>query len=209
MSMNTAIKFCGLRRPEDIETVREIGAEYAGFIMSPKFWRYVAPEEVKKLRQGLAGVTRVVGVFVDEDVDYVAGCINDGIIDIAQLHGSESEEYIEELRRATDNRSVITKVFLVKSSMDIEAARRSSADYVLLDSGVGGTGETFDWQLIRDIGREFFLAGGLNPGNVGEAVDRYHPMAVDVSSGVETDKLKDKDKMMLFAEAVRRRRAND
>lgn len=204
--MSTAIKFCGLRRAEDIAAVNELGAEYAGFIMSPKFWRYVAPADVAELRKGLPETTKVVGVFVDEDVSYVASVINDGVIDIAQLHGKESEEYIAQLRIATNNKAVITKVFLVKSSEDIDAARTSSADYVLLDSGVGGTGQTFDWQLIRDIGREYFLAGGLNPENVGDAIDRYHPMAVDVSSGVETDKIKDIDKMKLFAIEVRRRR---
>lgn len=201
--MSTAIKFCGLRRSEDIEFVASLGAEYAGFIMSPKFWRYVAPEDVATLRQGLPKTTKVIGVFVDEDVSYVAECINDGVIDIAQLHGNESEDYIKELREMTSGKAVITKVFLIKSEEDIEAARKSSADYVLLDSGVGGTGQTFDWTLIRDIGREYFLAGGLNPDNVADAVTKFHPMAVDVSSGVETDKLKDFAKMQKFAQAVR------
>lgn len=201
--MSTGIKFCGLRRQEDISYVAELGADFAGFIMSPKFWRYVAPEDVANLRKGLSETTKVVGVFVNEDVSYVAKCINDGVIDIAQLHGSESEDYIKELREATSGKAVITKVFLVKSEDDVEAARASSADYVLLDSGVGGTGQTFDWTLIRDIGREYFLAGGLNPDNAADAVNRFHPMAVDVSSGVETDKLKDYAKMTAFAQAVR------
>ena len=84
------------------------------------------------------------------------------------------------------------------------AARNSSADYVLLDSGVGGTGETFDWELIKDIGRDYFLAGGLNPDNVEAACVRFNPYAVDVSSGVETDKIKDFEKMEKFAAAVRK-----
>ena len=201
--MSTGIKFCGLRRQEDISYVAELGADFAGFIMSPKFWRYVAPEDVANLRKGLPETTKVVGVFVNEDVSYVAKCINDGVIDIAQLHGSESEDYIKELRQATSGKAVITKVFLIKSEDDVELARVSTADYVLLDSGVGGTGQTFDWTLIRDIGREYFLAGGLNPDNVADAVNRFHPMAVDVSSGVETDKLKDYAKMQKFAQAVR------
>ena len=199
----TAIKFCGLRREEDISFVNELKAEFAGFIMSPKFWRYVSPEDVRKLRKGLNGETKVIGVFVDEDVSYVAGVINDGIIDIAQLHGSESEEYISELREKTNGKAVITKVFLIKSDDDIAKAKASLADYVLLDSGVGGTGETFDWELIKNIGRDYFLAGGLNATNVKDAVDRFNPFAVDVSSGVETDKIKDFKKMEAFAKAVR------
>ena len=91
---------------------------------------------------------------------------------------------------------------LIKSDEDIALARKSSADYILLDSGTG-TGKSFDWTLIRDIGRDYFLAGGLNPENVEEAVKNYHPFAVDVSSGVETDKIKDMKKIKLFAENVR------
>lgn len=200
----TAIKFCGLRREEDISYVNEVGAEFAGFIMSQRFWRYVSPVHVKELRKKLNPETKVVGVFVDEDVSYVAEVINKGIIDIAQLHGKETEEYISQLRRLTLNKAVITKVFLVKTDSDIALAKSSSADYVLLDSGVGGTGETFDWQLIKDIGRPYFLAGGLNPDNVADAVTRYNPFAVDVSSGVETEKIKDFNKMMLFANETRK-----
>ena len=202
--MSTGIKFCGLRQPRDITYAAKIEAEFAGFIMSPKFWRYVSPEDVLELRKGLASKTQVVGVTVDEDVAYVADLINRSVIDIAQLHGSESEEYIEELRKLTGDKARITKVFLIKSSSDVEAAKKSSADYVLLDSGVGGTGKTFDWSLLDDIGRPFFLAGGLNPDNVADAVKRIRPYAVDVSSGVETDKIKDYEKMKLFARNARK-----
>jgi len=201
--MSTRIKFCGLRREEDIAIVKELKASYAGFIMSPKFWRYVESSKVLELRRGLDSGTKVVGVFVNEDVSYVAECINNNVIDIAQLHGNESEEYINDLRKATSDKAVITKVFLIKSSEDIDRAKASSADYVLLDSGVGGTGQSFDWTLIRDINREYFLAGGLNPDNVASAVEAFRPMAVDVSSGVETEKVKDYEKMVAFAEAVK------
>ena len=198
----TKIKICGLRRPEDIEYVNEVKADFAGFILSPKFWRYIAPEQVKILRKNVPSSTKIVGVVVDEDINYVASLINDGTIDIAQLHGSEDEDYIRKLRLLTSDRAVITKVFIIKSDEDIKKAKASSADYVLLDSGTG-TGNTFDWTIIRDIGRDYFLAGGLNPSNVGEAVLKYHPFAVDVSSGVETEKVKDSEKIKLFAQAVR------
>lgn len=198
----TKIKICGLRREEDISYVNEVKADFAGFILSPRFWRYVEPSVVQKLRKNLNDNTQVVGVTVDEDVSYVASLINDGTIDIAQLHGSEDETYISELRRLTDNKARITKVFIIKSDEDIVNARKSLADYILLDSGTG-TGKSFDWTLIRDIGREYFLAGGLCPENVGDAVKNYHPFAVDVSSGVETDKIKDVNKIRLFANEVR------
>lgn len=198
----TKIKICGLRRIEDIEYVNEVKADFAGFILSPKFWRYIAPEQVKILRKNVPSSTKIVGVVVDEDINYVASLINDGTIDIAQLHGSEDEDYIRKLRLLTSDRAVITKVFIIKSDEDIKKAQASSADYVLLDSGTG-TGNTFDWTIIRDIGRDYFLAGGLNPSNVGEAVVKYQPFAVDVSSGVETEKIKDGEKIKLFAQAVR------
>lgn len=197
------LKFCGLRRKEDMEIVNEAKADFAGFILSPRFWRYIEPQKVKEYRKLLDPSIKVVGVVVDEDISYVTELINDGTIDIVQLHGKEDESYIKEVRERTNGKAVITKVFIVKSDEDIRLAKDSSADYVLLDSGTG-TGESFDWQLIRDIGRDYFLAGGLNPDNVSEAVEKYNPYAVDVSSGVETEKVKDAKKVMLFATNARR-----
>lgn len=201
--MSTLIKFCGLRLEEDIKYVRSLKASYAGFIMSEGFWRYVSPSRVSTLRVGLDPSTKVVGVFVDEDVSYVASCINDNVIDIAQLHGHEDETYIRNLREKTFGKAVIIKVFTVLGLEDIVSAKKSSADYVLLDSGVGGTGKSFDWSLVKELKREFFLAGGLNPENVGEAIRKCHPMVVDVSSGVEVNRQKNYIKMSNFARAVK------
>ena len=118
---------------------------------------------------------------------------------MAQLHGNESEDYAAELRR---HGIPVIRAFKVSSEADIEAAKRSCADYILLDSG-SGSGETFDWSLIQNVGRDFFLAGGLTAENVGEAVKKLRPFAVDASSCLETDGFKDFDKMKAFAEAVR------
>ena len=114
----TKIKICGLRREEDISFVNEVQADFAGFILTSRFWRYVEPSVVKKLRSNLNDKTQVVGVTVDEDVSYVASLINDGTIDIAQLHGSEDEEYISNLRKLTDGKAKITKVFIVNEEED-------------------------------------------------------------------------------------------
>lgn len=197
----TKVKICGLRREEDISYINAVKADYAGFILSPRFWRYIAPEKVRILRQGLTCNAKVVGVVVDEDINYVASLINDGTIDIVQLHGSEDETYINRLRELTSGKAVITKVFIIKTSEDIIKAEGSSADYILLDAGTG-EGISFDWTLLRDMRREYFLAGGLNPDNVAAAVNRYHPYCVDVSSGVETEKLKDLSKIRAFCSAV-------
>lgn len=127
--------------------------------------------------------------------------MQDGTIDIAQLHGAEDEEYIIQLRQLTDK--PIIKAFRIETASDIEKALQSTADYLLLDSGAG-TGTVFDWKLIQNIKRPYFLAGGLDADNAAEAVNTLRPYALDVSSGIETSGLKDKSKMAAFVSAVRK-----
>lgn len=188
----TKIKFCGLRRAEDIDCVNELGPDYIGFVFWENSRRYIAPEAARKLKERLDPRIRAVGVFVDERPEAVARLLNDGVIDIAQLHGGESEEYISALRSMAG--APIIKAFRISSAADIEAAENSTADMVLLDSGYG-TGRVFDWSLIRAIGRPFFLAGGISEDNLREAVERFDPYAVDLSSAIETDGVKDSAKM--------------
>ena len=205
--MGTRIKFCGMRRREDIEAVNQIHPDYVGFICTDRFWRYIPPEKAAELKAMLDPSIRAVGVFVDEPYEKIAQYLKEGIIDIVQLHGNENEYYIRKLRDVMAFQNTIApviKAFRVRSPADIVRAEHSVADYILLDNGAG-TGQTFDWKLIRDIGREYFLAGGLTPENVGEAVGRFHPFAVDMSSGLETDRIKDPEKMRKAAEEVRKR----
>lgn len=197
----TKIKLCGLTRLCDIEAVNELGPEYIGFVFAPKSRRYVNPEKAVELKKQIHPDIRVVGVFVDEKPETVAGFLNSGTIDMAQLHGDEDEAYIQQLRTLTDK--PIIKAFRVDTEQDVIDAQKSSADYVLLDSGSGGTGNVFDWNLIRGIQRPYFLAGGLDTENVKAAVETMTPYAVDVSSGIETDQLKDKTKMKAFVRTVR------
>ena len=197
----TSIKLCGLSRPCDIEAANELKPEYIGFVFAPKSKRYVTPEKAKELKQLLAPEIRAVGVFVNENPESVACLLNDGVIDIAQLHGNEDEDDIRRLRNLT-NKPII-KAFRIETARDIADAESCTADYVLLDSGAG-TGTVFDWKLIQGIGRPYFLAGGLEVDNVGNAVKSLNPFAVDVSSGIETDGVKDKIKMAAFVAAVRK-----
>lgn len=201
MGQSVKIKFCGLRTEEDIAFVNEVMPDFAGFILTARFWRYVPPEEVKRLRGLLDKNIKVVGVVVDEPLDYVASLLNDNMVDIIQLHGHEDNEYIAALRRAAPNRR-IHQAFKIESAESLAEAERSDADLVLLDSGTG-SGVSFDWSLVADAKRPFFLAGGLNPENVTAAIAQVKPYAVDVSSGIETDKRKDGEKMRAFAAAVR------
>ena len=197
----TKIKLCGLTRPCDIEYVNELLPEYIGFVFAPKSRRYISPEKAEVLREHLDDRITPVGVFVDEKIEIIADLIKRKIIDIVQLHGNESEQYIEDLRRVID--CPVIKAFRIESEADIVSANNSSADYVLLDSG-GGTGKVFDHSLLKDIARPYFLAGGLTPENVETAVKQLAPFAVDVSSSLETDGFKDKIKMTAFVNAVRK-----
>ena len=197
----TKIKLCGLTRPCDIECVNELLPEYIGFVFAPKSRRYISPEKAEVLREHLDDRITPVGVFVDEKIEVIADLIKRKIIDIVQLHGNESEQYIEDLRRVID--CPVIKAFRIESEADIVSANNSSADYVLLDSG-GGTGKVFDHSLLKDIARPYFLAGGLTPENVETAVKQLKSFAVDVSSSLETDGFKDKIKMTAFVNAVRK-----
>lgn len=197
----TKIKLCGLTRPCDIEYVNELLPEYIGFVFAPKSRRYISPEKAEVLREHLDDRITPVGVFVDEKIEVIADLIKRKIIDIVQLHGNESEQYIEDLRRVID--CPVIKAFRIESEADIVSANNSSADYVLLDSG-GGTGKVFDHSLLKDIARPYFLAGGLTPENVETAIKQLAPFAVDASSSLETDGFKDKIKMTAFVNAVRK-----
>ena len=196
----TQVKICGMRRPEDIRHANRLRPEMIGFVFWKPSKRYVSPDEAAKLRSILDNGITPVGVFVDEDPKVVADIATNGTIDMIQLHGSEDEEYIHGLRKLTD--APIIRTFCVKSEEDLVKASGSSADMVLLDNGKG-TGQTFDWTLMKDLGRDFILSGGLSESNVGDAVRRFHPFAVDVSSAVETDGFKDRSKMERFINAVR------
>ena len=197
----TKIKLCGLSRMEDIETVNAIKPDYIGFVFAEISKRRVSALEASKLKSKLAPDIKAVGVFLDDKLDFVASMLNLGIVDVVQLHGSEDEEYIERVRQIT-NKPII-KAFIIRSKEDVERAERSTADYILLDGGKG-EGKAFDWSLLKDIKRPYFLAGGLNPDNVSDAVKALKPYAVDVSTGIETDGVKDREKMAAFANAVRK-----
>lgn len=196
------IKICGLRRPQDILIANRYKPDFAGFIIDfPKSHRSISGQEVKNLRQNLDHGIPAVGVFVDQPVQKVTDLLNDGTIDFAQLHGKESPEYINEVQKFTGKK--VIKAFEVKTSEDIERALESPADYLLLDQGKGG-GETFDWSLITEkIDRPWFLAGGLTVDNLQQAIDTVHPWGLDISSGVETNGVKDEEKVKEVVSIVR------
>ena len=198
----TRIKLCGLTRPEDIAAANALQPEYIGFVFAAKSKRYVSREIAAALKAQLSPEIKAVGVFVNEAPEAVASLLNTGIIDIAQLHGQEDETYIRHLRSLTNKQLV--RAFRVDGPESLAKAGKSPADLILLDSGAGGTGTAFDWTLLEKFERPYFLAGGLDPDTVGDAVKRFHPYAVDVSSGIETAGKKDPAKMAAFVAAARK-----
>ena len=193
------IKMCGMIRAEDIAAVNEIKPDYIGFVFAKKSRRCISKEKAAELRAALDSDVKAVGVFVNEDVKAVAEFLKCGIIDIAQLHGSEDNEYILSLKAMTDK--PVIKAFRIQTEDDIMPVMESCADMVLLDAGAGD-GKTFDWSLTGRVTRPYFLAGGLTPENAGEAVKALHPYGLDVSSGIETDGYKDRTKMAAFKAAA-------
>ena len=198
----TKIKLCGLTRPEEIAAANALQPEYVGFVFAAKSRRAVSREMAAVLRVQLLPQIQAVGVFVNEAPETVADLLNTGIIDIAQLHGREDETYIRCLRSRTNK--PLLQAFRVDGPESLAKAQKSPADLVLLDSGAGGTGTAFDWTLLDKFNRPYFLAGGLGPDTVGDAVQLLHPYAVDVSSGIETAGKKDPAKMAAFVAAVRK-----
>ena len=195
------IKMCGLSRREDILAANEVLPDYIGFVFAEKSRRHVTPEQAAGLKALLDPRIRAVGVFVREEPERIAELLSAGTIDIAQLHGGESEDYIRRLRSLTDK--PLLRAFRIDGPEDLAEAQRSSADGILLDNGAGGTGTSFDWSLLEGFSRPYFLAGGLDAEKAALAVMRLQPYALVVSSGIETGGWKDPGKMKAFAQAVR------
>ena len=197
----TKIKLCGLSRPQDILAANQLRPEYIGLVFAPKSSRYISSGQARELKALLSPQIRAVGVFVNEGIDRVEELLNSGVIDLAQLHGSEDADYIRQLRTRTGK--PVIQAFRITSEEDVKRAEHSMADHILRDAGAG-TGTVFDWSMLQQLRRPYFLAGGLGLHNVEKAVEELHPYGVDVSSGIETDGGKDPEKMAAFVAAVRK-----
>lgn len=198
----TKIKICGLSRERDIDYVNQYLPDYAGFVLNvPRSRRNLSPEKAEGLVRLLNPGIQAVGVVVDQPLDRAIELLNRGFLDALQLHGSEDEAYIQALKAATGR--PVWKAFQIKGPQDLEAARVCGADQIVLDSGQG-SGECFDWNLLQAFDRPYFLAGGLGPQNVVKAVKQLHPYGIDLSSGIETDGVKDKGKLSSVIASVRK-----
>lgn len=189
----TYIKTCGMTRLEDIAAVNEAHPDMCGFIINfPKSTRSVSAEQQIELAARLDPTICSVGVFVDAPINQIVALAQIGSIQAIQLHGNEDENYIAHLREQCA--LPIIKAFQIKNANDLAKAEASSADLVLLDSGQG-SGKSFDWSLLQTFARPYLLAGGLNPQTIPEALNNLNPWGVDLSSGLETNGLKDREKI--------------
>lgn len=196
------IKICGIKRLEDIGIVNKYKPDYIGFVFAESK-RKVTRDLAYRLKQDLDADIIAVGVFVDSPVEEIVELFEGGLIEMAQLHGSENEQYIQNLKQKTDDELKIINAIEISKDTDLSKFDNSQSDYLLFDSGKG-SGKTFDWNLIKkDIKKEFFLAGGLSSSNVLEAIEQFNPYAVDLSSSLETDGVKDENKIKEIMELIR------
>ena len=210
----TKVKMCGLFRNIDIEYANKLMPDYIGFVFYKKSHRYVNAEMASILKSELNHDIKTVGVFVNDDIYFISELVRKKIIDVVQLHGTENESYIKKLRESCSNPTLeIIKALQIKDCNTSDLISRlynqqhdfnyinfdysCYPNYYLFDSGMG-SGSTFDWKILNTINKyhfPIFLAGGINPGNVETAIKEVKPFAIDVSSGIETDKFKDFSKM--------------
>lgn len=204
------VKICGLTRECDIDYANEAMPDYIGFVFA-KSKRQIKETEAEKLKRRTAQGIQTVGVFVDEDMGKVVSLVKNGIIDIAQLHGGESPSYVRELKERAGCK-IIKALHPERGSAEGELYEeyiRGGADYFLYDSGSrpesGGTGRVFRWDLIPNVSHPYFLAGGLRLENI-EAAMRLAalvPYGLDISSGVETAGVKDREKILEIVRRIR------
>ena len=196
------VKICGLRRPEDIEAANAAKPDYVGFIFVPETKRYVKPDLAASFRRDLAADIQTVGVFVNAPIEEIVAICQAGTIDLVQLHGEEDQAYIAHLKGQVDQH--IIKSVAVGDELVVDP---NQADYLLFDSvspSRGGSGKIFDWQMVSAYQEKpFFLAGGLGVKNIEEALKVVRPYAVDASSSLETDGVKDPVKMQGFVAKIR------
>lgn len=202
------VKLCGLSRMEDIRYVNEFGPDYVGFVFA-KSRRQVTIVQAATLRKALAASIQAVGVFVNETPETVARIARDVSLNAVQLHGDEDAAYIARLRALLPPGTNLWKAVRVQKESDLQNAQSYGADLVLFDAfskdAYGGTGKTADWSLFGRVSppRPFFLAGGLHAGNLREAVELVHPDGVDLSGGIETNGVKDREKIKQILSIIR------
>lgn len=201
------VKICGIKTLQDVEIVNRQKSDFTGFVFYPLSKRYVSLITARSLKAKLNKKIKSIGVFVNAPPEEIAAAAELGIINMVQLHGDETNAYIAELRKICT--LPIIKAVRVREEADIKKAAFYNCEYFLFDTystaSYGGTGRQFDTQFLKGvkINKPYFLAGGLNAGNVRSALKGLKPYAVDVSGGVETGGSKDEIKIKNFIKQVK------
>lgn len=202
--MTTKIKICGLTRKEDIQIANRYRPDFIGFVFA-EGRRKISFSTAESLRGELSKEIKVVGVFVNESLDNLQAIIKNNLVDLIQLHGDETASYLLKLKEITDK--PIIKAIRTKSRDYIKSQLKVESDYFLLDSykkGLyGGSGIAFDYSMLPKIHKPFFIAGGLNRDNILECMFRTKPYGVDISSGVESNGVKDEGKITEIIQMIR------
>lgn len=200
----TKIKLCGVSTERDIGLVNEALPDYIGFVFAHSR-RQVSFSQAEKLKALLDKRIRSVGVFVNGDPDDICALCARGVLDAVQLHGDEDAAYLRRLKAQIQ--TPIIRAVRVRSPEQLLKAQTLDCDFLLLDTdapgGYGGSGKSFDWSLIPKLEKPYFLAGGLHAGNIAAALESCTPYALDISSGAETDRVKDKGKIFALVRQVR------
>lgn len=191
----TKVKICGLSTKEAVKTAVSAGADYIGFVFAPSK-RQVTLEQAAELTKIIPTNVKKVGVFVSPSHEELLEAIEKVDLDLVQIHGQVADDLFDDLPCGSIQAIQVDEGGHVPSSQ---------ADYLLFDAPVAGSGQTFDWGRLdtTELSQPFFIAGGLNEDNVVEAIQHFSPYAVDVSSGVETDRQKDHEKIRRFIERVK------
>ena len=201
------IKFCGIRRLEDVAAVNLCQPDYMGTILSGGFRRSISQEQAQRLVQEKSDAIAAVGVFVNESSEIICRMAEQLHLQVIQLHGNESAEQIQTLQQKTG--LPVWKALRIGTLEELEAAGTNPADCLILEgktgAGIGGTGVCADWELLarHSWNRSFFLAGGLQPENVLEAIATVSPTGVDFSSGIEEDGVKSLRRMKQLMTLIR------
>lgn len=206
------IKICGIRRPEDVAIVNAYQPDYIGFVFAPT-WRQIDTARACRLKALLHSNIKSVGVFVNQPIELLTEACTSGAADYLQLHGQEDETYEKALVKALAQKGIknaeerFIRAYRIRNVSDFDRIGNTLAPLLLLDAyspkDIGGTGGAFDWTMIRNVEKPFFLAGGITAENASKAIQLAQPFGIDASSSLETEKAKDRDKIKLFIERIR------
>ena len=196
----TLVKMCGITREADVGVLNTLHPDFTGFVFWEKSKRFISKGDALRLSEMLDPKIEPVGVFLNPSIEKVIDIAGSGCIKMIQLHGDESESFVREVQNKSG--LPVIRAFKISTKDDLDTAVSTDADLLMLDGGAG-EGRSFDWSILDDVNRTYLLAGGLTPENVEQAISKAHPYGVDVSTGIETDGLKDPDKMRRFMTAVK------